>query len=82
LVFIHVNPPEEFIINKLKHVVRYEPSGLIEDADHALADYYRRKPLHEKYLSEITFDETFDTSRPDLSEQIDKFVKHLREQGF
>lgn len=82
LVFIHVNPPEAFILDKLLNKVRYEASGLIEDADHAIAEYHRRKPLHEKYLSEIQFDFTLDTSRPDLLEQIKKFESLMKERGF
>lgn len=82
VLFIHIDPPEEFILNKLKHVVRYEPSGLIKDAEHALEDYFRRKPLHEKYVSEVSFNETFDTSRSDIGVQIDAFIKHLKQKGF
>lgn len=81
VIFIHIRPPEEFILHKLKHL-HYESSGLLKDANDAITNYYRRKPLHEKHLSGIVFNGTFDTSRPDLLEQVDKFIKHLQEQGF
>lgn len=77
-VWIHINPPEEFILNKLKHTVRYEPGGLFQNAEEGVANYLRRKPLHEQYLSEVSFDFTFDTSRPDLPEQIETFVQRVR----
>ncbi len=81
LIFIHANPPEECIFER-RRKAQYGPSDLFKNAEEAIADYYRRKPLHDRYLAEVVFNETFDTSRPDLSGQIDKFVKHLQEQGF
>lgn len=77
-VWVHVNPPEAFILNKLKHTVRYESTGLFKNAQEGVANYLRRKPLHETYLSEMSFDFTFDTSRSDLSEQMETFVKRVR----
>lgn len=82
LIQIHINPPEAFILDKLRHRVTYVPSGILENADRAVENYLRRKPLHEKYLSLIPFDWAFDTSKPDLDDQISTFVAAMRDRGF
>ncbi len=69
-IWIHINPPEEFILNKLRS---YKHTWLFKDADDAIANYMRRKPLHE-HLEGIPFLYTFDTSRSDLPAQIDEAV--------
>jgi predicted kinase len=68
VVWIHINPPEAFIINKLK---QYPHTWLYKDADAAIANYQARKPLHQD-LSSFHFTYTFDTSKSDLDEQIEK----------
>lgn len=66
-VWIHINPPEEFIVNKLRN---YKHTWLYEDADQAIQNYYARKPLHASI--EIPFSYTFDTSKNNLEEQINE----------
>lgn len=78
VVYIHINPPESFIIYKLKHLVHYTAQGIFRNSDEAIANFERRKPLHEKYVAELSFDAVFDTSREDLPTQIDAFIKSLR----
>jgi predicted kinase len=84
LVRIHVHPPEAFILENNQR--RDERTGGGEEKfihpGQATREYYRRKPLHEKYLSEIIFDYTFDTSRLDLPEQIEAFEGLMKERGF
>lgn len=70
VVWLHVNPPEEFILNKLKN---YEHTWLFKDADEAVANYFRRKPLHERL--DMPFLYTFDTSRRDLENQVSEAIK-------
>lgn len=70
VVWIHINPPEAFIINKLKN---FQHTWLFKDADEAIANYYRRKPLHEHL--DYPFIYTFDPSRPDLPKQLNEAVK-------
>ena len=64
-VWIHINPPEEFIINKLSNL---KPNWL-GTAEQMVKNYYQRKPLHED-LSHFSFIYTFDTSRDDLDKQL------------
>lgn len=73
VVYVHINPPEEFIINKLKN---YPHTWLFRDAEHALQNYYARKPLHEKL--DLDFIHTFDTSRSDLDKQIDEAAEKIK----
>lgn len=67
VVWIHINPPEAFIVNKLTN---FKHSWLFRDAEHALSNYYNRKPLHE-HLS-MPFLYTFDTSKSNLADQIEE----------
>lgn len=67
--WIHINPPEDFIIHKLTN---FKHSWLFKDSTDALTSYYRRKPLHEKL--DYPFVYTFDTSREDVSKQMDEAV--------
>ncbi|MDB5265217.1 MAG: hypothetical protein JWN64_788 [Parcubacteria group bacterium] len=69
-VWIHINPPEEFILNKLR---TFKHTWLFKDADEAIANYMRRKNLHEN-LKGIPFVYTFDTSRDDLEHQINEAI--------
>lgn len=73
-VWIHINPPESFILNKLK---TFKHSWLFKDAGEAIANYHRRKPLHENL--DMPFVYTFDTSREDLSQQIEEAVEQIRQ---
>jgi len=78
IVWIHVNPPEEFIINKLKN---YKHTWLFRDAEHAVENYMGRKQLHEKL--NLPFVYTFDPSKEDLEKQIEEAAsiieRHVRD---
>lgn len=69
VVWIHINPPEDFILNKLKN---YKHTWLFKDADEAIENYYRRKPLHEKL--QLDFAYVFDTSKSNIESQIDAAI--------
>lgn len=64
-VWININPPEEFILNKLR---TFSHTWLFKDGEDAVKNYYdalaQRKPLSVEYAYE------FDTSRNDLDRQI------------
>lgn len=76
-IWIHINPPESFIVEKL---TTYQHTWLFKDAQHALRVLHMRKILHETYLKMISFDFTFDTSRSDLSMQIEHCVKAIEQR--
>jgi predicted kinase len=72
VLYIHINPPEAFIINKLKN---FKHSWLFKDSDDALRSYVRRKPLHDNL--QLPYVYTFDPSRSDIGEQITAAVKSI-----
>ena len=78
-IFIYVNPPEEFIVNKLKN---YEHTWLFKDGEHAVQNFYENKKNFSR--PNLPFVYEFDTSRNDLTAQIDEAVvaikKVLKEQ--
>ena len=80
LIWIHINPPEKFIINKLMSY-DYSRSWLFQDSKHAIQNYYQRKPLHKNL--NLPFLYTFDTSKENLPQQIDEAIKVIgTEVGF
>ena len=66
IIWIHINPPEKFIINKLKNYKKH--SLLFKDSEDAINNYLERKPLHKKL--NFPFIYNFDPSRPDLKSQL------------
>ncbi len=68
IIWIHINPPEKYIINKLQ-TLRYKSDGVFKDSENAIQTYFIRKPLHKKL--DFPFLYTFDTSRNNLKKQID-----------
>ncbi|MFZ2167950.1 MAG: AAA family ATPase [Minisyncoccia bacterium] len=71
-VFIHINPPEEYIINKLKN---YTHTWLFADGEHAVENFRTHK---EKYvLPDVPFAYTFDPSRDDLPEQLKEGIRAI-----
>ncbi len=76
-IWIHINPPEKFIINKLTNF-KYKPNKGFKNAEEALANYQRRKPLHKKYLPGMKFDYTFDTSKKNVGSEIRRCVTEIK----
>lgn len=73
IIWIRINPPEEFILNKLRN---YKHTWLFKDAEDAIRNYKARKPLHKKLQFDFTY--TFDTARPDPGNQIEEAVKIIQ----
>lgn len=73
IIWIHINPPEEFIVNKLKN---YKHTWLFESGKAAVKGYLSRKPLHENI--NLPFSYTFDTSRKDLDKQIKEATRVIK----
>ena len=63
--YIHINPPEKFILDKLRN---FKHTWLFRDGEHAIQNYEARRPLHEKLNFDFVY--TFDTSKTDLDKQI------------
>ena len=71
LVWIHISPPEEFILNKLS---TYQGGWFGNDA--LIKNYHERKPLHKNLNFPFVY--TFDTSKENLSIQIEEAGEIIR----
>lgn len=71
-LWIHIDPPEEFILHKLR---TYKHTWLFKNGDDAIANYERRKPLHQHLP--MPFIHTFDTSKPSLQEEIGEVAREI-----
>lgn len=75
VVWIHINPPEEFIINKLKN---YKHTWLYRDGDHAVERYFHHKERAPKTKFPFLFE--FDTSKSDLPEQVERCARLIKQE--
>jgi len=66
VVWIHINPPEAYILKKFK---RLGYGMLFNNAKEATANYERRKPLHANL--DMPFAYVLDPSQGDLEQQIE-----------
>lgn len=71
-VYIHINPPEEFIVDKLR---TREHSWLFRDSNHALESFFENKKNFT--LPDLPFVYTFDPSRDDLSDQLNEGIQAI-----
>lgn len=74
--WVHINPPEKFIVQKLQN---HKHTWLFDSGDDAVAAYYGSKKKHgdlAKFSEEFIY--TFDTSRQDIDEQIDEAYRIIK----
>ena len=71
VLWVHINPPEEFILQKLKNL----KSNWLGTAEKMIENYYQRKLLHKNL--DFSFVYTFDTSKNNLDEQIEEASKKI-----
>jgi len=72
VIWLHINPPEAFILNKLRN---YPHTWLFKNSGEAIANYHRRKPLHEKL--DMPFLATIDPSKETLPQQIEEVIEKI-----
>lgn len=77
-IFIHINPPEEFILNKLRNYAGEQ--WLTTDQEKMVANYLERKDTHKDIAEKINFDYTIDTSKPDLASTIETMAADITEK--
>jgi hypothetical protein len=76
LVFwLLVDPPEEYIINKLRS---HPPTWLFENGEQAVERYYYRKATNPR--AEFEFFYRFDPSKADLPQQVERCVALIRQE--
>jgi predicted kinase len=75
-VFVHVYAPQEFIFDKFR---RHPPSWLANDPQIMIENHLSQKEIRGKEKTQFDFLFAFDTSKPDLKEQIEHcYQKILR----
>lgn len=67
-IFLHINPPEEFIIRKLRNWKG--DKWLTDDQEKMVENYFARKEAHKDIQDKIKFDYVVDTSLLNLEERI------------
>jgi len=65
--WLHVNPPEDFILNKLR---TYNHTWLFKNDEDAIENYYHQKQKRLEEKTHFDFLASMDTSRSDLANQI------------
>lgn len=69
VIWVHVNPPEEFIINKLKS---FNHTWLFRDSEQAIENYFQQKEEITKEIGKIEYSYIIDTSRNNLKDQLEE----------
>lgn len=77
IFWLHINPPEEFILKKLE---QYNHTWLFANAVIAIGNYAMNKKRNERNPVRVPYLYEFDTSKNNLEEQIDEAVRRIREQ--
>jgi predicted kinase len=77
-LWIRIQAPDDVV---LKNIRARGPGKLFQSTDQLVELYERRKALHAApELNEIPYLYIFDTSRPDLDDQVNEFVRRAKEQ--
>lgn len=70
IIWVHINPPEEFIVNKLR---KFNHSWLFSTGEEAVRGYFEYKNKYGDGTNlGINFLYVFDTSKPNIHEQIEE----------
>ncbi len=75
--WIHVAPPEEFILNKLRN---YKHTWLFKDGEQAVQNYFAQKKKREEENTPFDFLATIDTSQVSLGDQIEKVYELIKKE--
>ena len=74
-IFIHIDPPETFILNKLRNYTG--DRWLTNDQEKMVENYFSRKELHVDIENKIQFDYVIDTSLNSLQSEIERMAKDI-----
>lgn len=75
LVFVHVTTPEEYIFEKFR---KHPPTWLADNPQIMIDNYLAQKAKRLEEGTSFDFLYTFDTSKPDLPQQIQECVDRIR----
>lgn len=74
IVWVHVDTPEEYIFEKFR---KHPPSWLADNPEIMINNYYAQKETRIKENTKFDYIFTFDTSKPDLVQQIDDCISKI-----
>lgn len=75
-IWIYINPPENFIINKLKN---YKHSWLFRNGEEAVSSYFKYKEKYGNFSDlNLPYLYTFNTSRLDINNQIQEAFEIIK----
>jgi hypothetical protein len=74
-IFVHIDPSEEYIINKLKN---HRPTWLFKNGDAAVEAYFKNKK--DFTMPNLHFVYTFDPSRSDLEKQLEEGIHAIEKE--
>lgn len=74
VMWLHVKPPEDYILHKLRNL---EPNWLGTPLE-MVANYYQQKPLHQQEFK-LDFAYTFDPSQEDIAQQISNAARVIQQ---
>ena len=78
LIWLRVNPPESFILSKLKN---YRHTWLFKDTSEALKSYFKYKERYGDFENlDVPYLYTFDTSRPNMKDQIEEACSRIENE--
>ncbi len=76
VVWVHIDTPEDFIVSKLRN---YPHDWLFKNGDEAVKAYFKYKETFGDFKNlDLPYAYTFDTSRPDIDEQIDEAAEVIK----
>ncbi len=76
VIWIRINPPEEFIIQKLK---KFKHNWLFKDSDEAIYSFRKSKEKYGDFSNlSLPYVYEFDTSKENLNEQISEAVEIIK----
>jgi predicted kinase len=75
--WIHINPPEDFILHKLR---TYNHTWLFKNEEEAVENYFQQKKKRREENTHFDFLATIDTSRTDLAIQIEQTANLIKEK--
>ncbi|MBU6321540.1 AAA family ATPase [Patescibacteria group bacterium] len=73
--WLHINPPEAFILNKLR---TYDHTWLFKDAEQAVGNYFDQKRRRAEENTHIDYFAEIDPSRLDLPQQLADVENRIR----
>lgn len=77
VIMVHVNPPEEYILNKLKN---YKHTWLFKDSTQAIENYHKQKDRVVNEINNFEYLYTIDPSSAEFQKQLEELSDLISER--